>query len=251
MEHLDAASTGDFQEFFNKFYVPNNACLVITGDVDVVEAKKYINAYFNRIPKGKPVIQPVFTERFISGEVKIDSVAGLKNPHIVVSYKTVPETHPDATIITFINSHLTFDADSPLSLIEKTNQALIKISSTTEMYEKAGSFWFRSSFKDSTNYQKVVDVIEGVVRELADKGLDTKRLSQLKLSYESGFTDMFFDMPFLADVLAISYLEWGDSQRVNRLIPEYKSITNEDIKRVVKEYFVPENRKIMVIYPKK
>jgi len=119
------------------------------------------------------------------------------------------------------------------------------------MYEKAGSFWFRSSFKDSISYEKVVNVIEGVVKDLADNGLDNKRISQLKLSYESGYTDMFFDMPFLADVLAISYLEWGDSQRVNRLIPEYKSITNEDIKRVVKEYFVPENRKIMVIYPKK
>jgi predicted Zn-dependent peptidase len=251
MEHLDAASTGDFQEFFNKFYVPNNAALVITGDVDVVEAKKYINAYFNRIPKGKPVIQPVFNEKFISGEVKIDSIVGLKDMHMVVSYKTVPETHKDAITLGFINSHLTFDAKAPFSSIDKTNPGVKKISSTTEMYEKAGSFWFRSSFKDSLNYQKVVDIIDRVINELADNGLDERRLSQLKQSYESGFTDMFFDMPFLADVLAISYLEWGDTQRVNRLIRDYVSITNEDIKRVMREYFTAENRKIMVIYPKK
>ena len=62
---------------------------------------------------------------------------------------------------------------------------------------------------------------------------------------------MFFDMPFLAEMLAISHLEWGSSKRVNQIIPAFKSITNEDIKRVVKKYFAPANRKILVINPKK
>lgn len=251
MEHLDAASLLDFQEFFNKYYIPNNATLVITGDVDIEEAKKYINGYFNRIPKGKPVIQPEFNEPPFSGEVLIDSLPGLKDPHMVVSYRTIPETHKDAAVLSFINSHLTFDGNSPLNNTGKKYPAIKKLSSTTEMYEKAGSYWFRSSFKDTVKYNYVLNAIDEILEDLKSKGLEESRMSQLKISYESGYTDMFFDMPFLAEMLAISYLEWGSTQRVNNLIPEYKSITNSDIKRVAEEYFNPQNRKILIFYPKK
>jgi len=251
MDHLDAASQEDFKAFFHKYYVPNNACLVITGDVDISEAKKYIEAYFNRIPKGKAVIQPVYIDGNVTGRITIDSIKGIKDPHMVISYKTVPETTDDAIILGFINSHFTFNSSGPFTADSIKNKAVTKISSTTEMYEKAGNFWFRSSFKDTLDYTKVVEIIEKVLSNLANNGLNEKRMSQLKFSYESGYTDMFYDMPFLAEVLAISYLEWGTSQRVNMLIPQYRSITNDDIMRVAKKYFVPGDRKIMVIYPKK
>lgn len=251
MKHLDQASISDFKEFSNKFYVPNNACLVITGDVDIKEVKEYVNAYFNRIPKGKAVIQPEYNESFISGEILLDTLPGIKEPHMVVSYRTVPETHKDATILTFLNSHLTFNDSSPLTQISKLNNGIIKVSSTTEMYEKAGSFWVRCSYKDSIGHQVVLDELDSLFEDIGENGLDSIRISQLKLSYISGYADMFFDMPFLAEMLAISHLEWGSAQRVNTLISEFNDVSNEDVKRVAKKYFIPENRKSMIIYPKK
>ena len=53
MEHLDAASHEDFMEFYNTFYVPNNATLSIAGDIDVEETIKLIEAYFADIPRGE------------------------------------------------------------------------------------------------------------------------------------------------------------------------------------------------------
>ncbi|MDP3452238.1 MAG: pitrilysin family protein [Bacteroidales bacterium] len=251
MDHLDAASTDDFKEFFSKYYVPNNACLVLTGDVDIAEAKKYIKAYFDRIPKGKPVIQPPYIAGRSVNRIVRDSVRGIKDPHIVISYRAVPETHKDAVVLDFINSHLTFTGENPLSNISKERAGILKVSSSKELYEMAGNMWFRSSFKDSLNYESVVESIDSVLNNLANKGLDQKRLSQLKHSYESGYTDMFYDMGFLADMLAISYLQWGTTQRVNNLIPSVKAITNEDIKRVSRRYFVSGERNILLIYPKK
>lgn len=251
MEHLDAATTDDFQDFFKRYYIPNNACLVLTGDVDIAEAKKYINAYFERIPKGKPVVQPPYISSTNDQLIFRDSIKGLKDPHIVISYKAVPETHKDAVILDFINSHLTFTGNNPLSEIAKENSGILKVTSSKELYEMAGNMWFRSSFKDTLEYESVVEIIQNKLNIITDKGLDENRLSQLKHSYESGYTDMFYDMAFLADMLAISYLEWGSTQRVNNLIPLVKAITNEDIMRVSKKYFTPDNRKILLIYPKK
>ncbi len=250
MEHLDAASTDDFKEFFNKYYVPNNACLVLTGDVDIDEAKKYIKAYFGRIPRGRAVIQPPYIPSTSANRIVRDSVKGIKDPHIVISYRAVPETHEDAVVLDFINSHLTFTGENPLSNITKDRPGILKVSSSKELYEMAGNMWFRSSFKDSIEYKSVVESIESVLNNLANKGLDEKRLSRLKHSYHSGYTDMFYDMGFLADMLAISHLEWGTTERVNNLIPSVMAITNEDIMRVSKKYFYPENRSILLIYPK-
>lgn len=251
MDHLDAASVEDFKDFFKTYYVPNNACLVITGDVDINETKKYIDAYFNRIPKGVPVNRPEYNEKFNGDEIVFDSIPGINNSHVVISYQTVPETHKDAEVLSFINSYLSFSSDGLLNDVKEENPGLTKISCSTEMYENAGSFWFRASYKDSVDYKYVVSIVENTLSDLGKNGLSDARISQIKYSYESGYVDMFFDMPFLAEMLAISHLEWGTSKRVNQIIPTFKSITNEDLKRVVKKYFAPANRKILVINPKK
>ena len=53
MEHLDAAVEKDYVDFYRTFYVPANATLTIAGDIDIKETKKWINKYFNSIPKGQ------------------------------------------------------------------------------------------------------------------------------------------------------------------------------------------------------
>ncbi len=55
MEHLDAATLEEFRAFNKKFYVPNNATLVVAGDIEIPETKKMIQDYFAPIPKGAEV----------------------------------------------------------------------------------------------------------------------------------------------------------------------------------------------------
>ena len=54
MGDLDAAKLSEFQDFFKKYYVPNNAVLSIAGDIEISQAKELIDAYFAPIPKGAP-----------------------------------------------------------------------------------------------------------------------------------------------------------------------------------------------------
>lgn len=79
MDHLDAASLDDFKDFFNRYYIPNNACHVLTGDVDIAEAKKYIKTYFERIPRGRSVIQPPYISGTSESRIIRDSIKGIKD----------------------------------------------------------------------------------------------------------------------------------------------------------------------------
>ncbi len=58
MEHLDAAKLEEFQAFFKKYYVPNNATLVVAGDIKPAQTKEWIKQYFADIPRGAEVKHP-------------------------------------------------------------------------------------------------------------------------------------------------------------------------------------------------
>ncbi len=55
MEHLDAAEESDYVNFYRTFYVPENATLSIAGDINIEQAKKWINQYFGTIPSGQAI----------------------------------------------------------------------------------------------------------------------------------------------------------------------------------------------------
>ena len=68
MDHLDAAKLEEFQAFNKKFYVPNNAVLVVAGDLnDIPKTKEWVNKYFGAIPKGKDIVVEKFVEFYGEG----------------------------------------------------------------------------------------------------------------------------------------------------------------------------------------
>ena len=70
MDHLDAATLDEFLEFKNKFYVPNNAVLVVAGNFDMEDIKKKISDYFGPIPRGNDVPRVNIKEDPLNGELK-------------------------------------------------------------------------------------------------------------------------------------------------------------------------------------
>ena len=55
LEDLERATLADVKEFFRRWYVPNNVTLIVTGDFDTVQAKKWVEKYFSEIKRGEDV----------------------------------------------------------------------------------------------------------------------------------------------------------------------------------------------------
>ena len=72
MEHLDAATLEEFQSFNKKYYVPNNAALVVAGDIDIEATKKMIEAYFGPIPRCKEIERKTVIEEPIT-ETRVET----------------------------------------------------------------------------------------------------------------------------------------------------------------------------------
>lgn len=255
MDDLDASSIKDFKGFFEKYYVPNNACLIVAGNVDILETKKWIEYYFKDIPKGKEVKRP---KDFggPSGKEKIieKTEKGLKKTAVSLNYYAVPETHSDAPIMNVIaailsgdNTYSYFDKD----ILVDSDTIIQHVSATTELWEKVGVFRIKGKLKVEGQEQHLISKVEEQLERLKNEPVDDYVLQQVINSFEVGYTDFYFHAESLADMITNYHHFWGDANEFNNVIEKYTSITAKDIQRVAKKYFNKDNRVSIIYHPEK
>jgi zinc protease len=88
MEDLSRASLDDVKAFFHRYYVPNNASLVLAGDFEPARAKALIEQYFGPIPAGPPVTRPAPPPVTLRAETRIALEAKVQQPQVFIDYLT-------------------------------------------------------------------------------------------------------------------------------------------------------------------
>jgi zinc protease len=94
MADLDAATESDIKSFFYKYYAPNNAILLVAGDIDVPRTKGLIEKYFAPIPAGAPIVRQAPPVTPLVGEKRIAMEAKVNLPTEVITWKTAPLYQP-------------------------------------------------------------------------------------------------------------------------------------------------------------
>src|SRR5690606_17902697 len=108
MEHLDAATLEEFQAFNKKFYTPNNAVLVVAGDLgDKAKTRQSITKYFRPIPRGEEVKRKTFTEAPITQTISATfQDPNIQIPMVVAAYRTPSMKTRDARVLDMISTFL-------------------------------------------------------------------------------------------------------------------------------------------------
>jgi zinc protease len=90
MADLESATETDIKNFFTRYYAPNNAMLLIAGDIDVAKTKGLIEKYFGPIPAGPPIVRRPFPPAVLNGEKRIPMEAKVLLPTETITWHTVP-----------------------------------------------------------------------------------------------------------------------------------------------------------------
>ncbi len=99
MAHLDAATLEEFQAFNKKFYVPNNAVLVVAGDINKVDVKRMVQDYFGPIPRGEDIVRDFPKEDPITEPISATAYdSNIQIPAIMAAYRTPSFKDRDANI---------------------------------------------------------------------------------------------------------------------------------------------------------
>ena len=146
MDHLNAATIEEFQQFYKDFYVPNNATLTIAGDIDYVTTESMVRKYFSEIPKGtKPIYRPNITEPKKTAEVRDIIYDNIQTPKLIQAYNIPERNHPDSHALSMLSTYLAGGNSSLMykELVDKQQKAL-EVSATLLELEDGGLFQLES-----------------------------------------------------------------------------------------------------------
>lgn len=253
MEHLDAATLEEFQAFNKKFYIPNNAVLVVAGDFDPAQAKTWIKDYFGAIQKGTPVTRQKFEEAPITQTLKATwQDPNIQIPMMVATYRTPSMKTRDARILDMISSYLSDGKSSKLykKVVDDKKMAL-QIGAFNYSQEDYGMYiLYGMPMGQNTTESLLKEVDEEIVKLQRDL-ISEKDFQKLQNKFENQYVNSNASVEGIAENLASFYLLYGDVNLINTEIDIYRSITREEIREAAKKYLNPNQRLILDYVPAK
>lgn len=244
MEHLDAANHEDFMNFYELFYVPNNATLSIAGDLDIEETKELINAYFSDIPIGTQEIpRPTVVEKKRTEERRLVVYGKDRLPLVVQAYPIPAQGTPDYYAVDMLNQVLSGGASSRLNkrVVDEKQLALYCGAFSFGLEDPGLTLAFAMVNMGNTP-EEVEAAMNEEVELMKNELISERELQKLKNSIESDFVTSNSSMAGIAESLANYHTYFGDANLINTEIERYLAITAEDIKRAANEFYDEDSR---------
>lgn len=251
MEHLDAATLEEFQAFNKKFYIPNNAVLVVAGDFQKDQAKKWIEQYFGSIPKGAPITRAEYIEEPITETIKARfEDHNIQIPAVITAYRTPSMKTRDARVLELISSYLSDGKSSKLykKIVDEKKIAL-QTGAFSNSQEDYGMYIIFGLPMPQHTADDILREIDEEILKLQTELISEKDYQKLQNKFDNNFVNSNASIEGIAENLATYYLLYGDINLINTEIELIHSITREEIREVAKKYLNPNQRLVLDYVP--
>ncbi len=243
LEDLQNATLADVKDFYNKWYVPNNATLVIAGDFDVEQAKEWVHKYFDEIPRGEE-ISPLPDQPVSLSETKKlyyeDTFARL--PELRMVWSGIDLYKNDAYALDILTQLLATGKKAPL------NKVLIdekELTSNVFMFnnnsELAGEVQIIVRAFPNTDLNDVEAAIYEGLNRFEEDGFTEADLNRIKAGIETQFYNGLSSVLGKAFNLAQYNIFADDPGYINEDIKKTLAVTKEDVLRVYEQYIKGKN----------
>ena len=253
MEHLDAATLEEFNAYFDKYYVPNNAVLIVAGDIDYDKTKKMVKEYFSAVKKGPDVVRNFPKEAPITETKKVTAYdKNIQIPAIIAAYRLPGQATRDAYVLDMISSYLSDGKSSVLQkkLMDEQKQALAVQAVNLGQVDYNIFALFALPLGDVGLDVLLAEIDEEIVK-LQNELISERDYEKLLNKFENQFVNSNSSVAGIAGSLATYYLLYGDVNIINNQLETYRSITREDIQNAAKKYLSPNQRVEIEYLPKK
>lgn len=252
MEDLDAASLGEFQAYFKKYYVPNNAVLVVAGDIDIDKTKKMVSDYFSAIPRGKDIVRDTPREDPITETKHAEFYdPNIQIPAIIAAYRTPGYTEKDSYVLNMLSTYLSDGKSSKLykKLVDEKKEAL-QVAAINFGQRDYGFYALLALPLGETSLETLQKEMDEEIVKVQNELISERDFKKLQNKYENQFVNSNSSIQGIAGSLATYYLLHGDVNLINTELDIYQSITREDLKRVANKYLKPNQRVEIKYLPK-
>ena len=253
MDDLNAAKLEEFQDFYKKFYVPNNAVLVVAGDIKLDQTKKWISEYYGDIPKGTVTPKKFRQDEPITQEKEFTVTdKNIQLPAYVFAYRTPASKEKDAYTLDMLSSYLSNGKSSVLykKLVDEEKKAL-QIQAFNQGLEDAGIFAFFAIPMGATPKATLQIDIDAEIKRLQNTLISEGDYQKLLNQFENQFVNSNSSVQGIAHSLAHNYMLMGNTNLINKEIDIYRSVSRQDIMNAAKKYLNPNQRIVINYVPEK
>ncbi|CAN1537745.1 PqqL Predicted Zn-dependent peptidases [Burkholderiaceae bacterium] len=256
MDDLQNMKANDARQWYRDWYAPNNAIVVVVGDVRAVEVKTLVEKFYGpikakQLPERKPQIEP---EQ--KGEKRVNLKAPADSPQIMMAWK-VPKLDPkkmddvEPYALEVLSAALSGHDNSRLNRELVRNKRLANNAGASYDLISRGPELFVIS-ATAAKGQTVIDLEKGIfqsIQDIADKGITEAELKRIKaqlLASQIYKRDSIFAQAMEIGSSEIAYVSWRE---IDRMIERVQLINSEQIKNVVKKFFIQDGLTVVTLDP--
>jgi zinc protease len=252
LSDLQAATLDDVKKFFDTYYAPNNAVLVVSGDTTPDEVMRLAEKHFGGIPSRPLPPRPDIKEPPQTAEKSFtedDKLA--RTPAIAFGYHLPDRMTKDFFALSLLDPLLVSDESAKLyQALVKENQIASDVVGGFNLlgnnfdYNGPMLYTFRVDYRPDLKGPDVLKVVDKVINAIQEHGITEDELKQAKVNFRSSFLENLESGSGFgrADLLAALALYDDDPNRINTILSDLDKVTVAEVQQAAKKYLVPSNR---------
>ena len=250
MNDLEALTLEDVKEYRQLYYAPNNAILIIAGDVNPETLLPQIRSTFGQIQVGSPPPPVTAKEPTQRGERRITLKRPAALPIYLATYHVPNLRSDDSFALSMLSVILAGGRSSRLqiNLVEQKALALSADADYNDTSHDPTLFFLSMRVAPGKKWQEAESALYHEVEQLKAKPVSRKELQRAQNLVEAAFI-YSQDSTFYRALQLGEYAMLGDWKLIQQVIPGIRAVTAEDIQRVAQTYLKEENRTVGVLIP--
>ena len=253
MADLDAATLEEFNAYFDKYYGPNNAVLIVAGDIDTEKTKALIKQYFSEVKSRPEVVRDFPKESPITETKKVTAYdPNIQIPAVLAVYRLPGQASRDAYVLDMISTYLSGGKSSVLykKIVDEQKQAL-QVQAVNLGQVDYNIFALFALPQGDVPLETLLSEMDEEIVKMQTELISERDYQKLMNQFENQFVNSNSSVAGIASSLATYYLLYGDVNLINTQLDLYRSITREEIRDVAKKYLSPNQRVEIEYLPKK
>jgi zinc protease len=252
MNDLNAATIDDVRDFYKTYYVPENCTLLIVGDFDKDAVIGMVNQYFGRVPKApQPVPRDIPVEPPHKKEKRVVVEQPWPLPAVVVAYHVPYNGHPDSYPMFVMSKTLSDGQTSRIyrKLVYETGLALTAFGSSS-FQEQPGIFYAVAIVNPGQSADEAEKALIAEFEKLKADGITDRELQRAKNQFSRDYIVSRLSIKEKASQLGHAEVIQKDITSADGEYDTFLKVSTDDVKRVARQYFVPETRLVLKVMPK-
>ncbi|HJS46448.1 MAG TPA: pitrilysin family protein [Gemmatimonadales bacterium] len=248
MADLSAASVGDVKQFFREYYAPNNAVIVVAGDVRADSVSALVRTYFGAIPRGPAPSRPREMPRALARDTALVLEDRVQLARLYYAWPAVKETNPDEAAFAVVGYLLTGAKNGRLTQpLVYERQIASGVQASGDLKRHDGDFYVIATARPGQALPALQQVVDAELARLAAEGPTAREMEQAKNAMEARFLGRLETVAGKADLLNAYYYERGAPDGFQADLDALRAVTAEDVQRVVRNWLLGPRAIVSVV----